>query len=379
MEKQIQDIQIGILGGGQLGRMLVQKAIDWDLKIQVLDPDSEAPCKNICTKFHLGSFKDYQTVLNFGRNCDVITIEIENVNVDALDALKAEGKTIYPSPDLIRTVQDKGLQKLFYRENHLPTSEFVFIESKEDIAEHQHLFPVMHKLRTGGYDGKGVCVIRSNNDVKNVPEGSAILEKLIDFKSELSVIVSRGSNGETKCFPAVDMEFNKEANLVQFLFSPSTLSSQLEDEAKKIALDIAIKLDLIGIMAVELFVTQDDQLLINEIAPRPHNSGHQTIEGNKTSQYEQMLRAITGLPLGDTDITQPSVMLNLLGEKGYEGNPIYSGIENVMSKSGVHIHLYGKKITKPYRKMGHVTIVDSTLKSAIETAQFVKKYLKVIA
>ncbi len=379
MKKQIQDIQIGILGGGQLGRMLVQKAIDYDLKIRVLDPDPEAPCKNICTEFHLGSFNDFQTVVDFGRKCDVITIEIENVNVDALELLKSEGKTIYPSPNLIRTVQDKGLQKLFYQENNLPTSDFILIESKENIIEHQHLFPVMHKLRKGGYDGKGVCVIRSSSDLINLPDGPAVLEKLIDFNSEVAVIVARGINKETKCFPAVDMEFNKEANLVEFLFSPSSLSTQLEEEAKIIAIDIANKLGLIGIMAVEFFVTKDSTLLINEIAPRPHNSGHQTIEGNKTSQYEQMLRAITGLPLGDTTITQPSVMLNLLGEKGFEGNPIYSGIEKVIDKSGVHIHLYGKKITKPYRKMGHVTIVNSTLKSAIETAQFVKQHLKVIA
>lgn len=379
MVKQIQDLKIGILGGGQLGRMLAQKAIDLDLSILILDPDPNAPCKNICTEFHQGNFNDFQTVYNFGQKCDIITIEIENVNVDALDKLQSDGKKIFPSPALIRTVQDKGLQKEFYKKNNFPTAEFTLVENKEQILQQTPSFPFIHKMRKGGYDGKGVQLIRSKEDLKDIPDVPAVLETLIDFKGEISVIVSRNELNDVKCFPVVDMTFNQEANLVEFLFSPSKLSSKLEEEAKMIASKLAQQLELIGILAVEMFVTKDDKLLINEIAPRPHNSGHQTIEGNKTSQYEQMLRAITGLPLGETDITNPAVMVNLLGEKGHEGNAVYSGIEKVMKLEGVHIHLYGKKITKPFRKMGHITVTSHTLEDAMVKANFVKNNLKVIS
>lgn len=379
MKKQLHDLKIGILGGGQLGRMLVQKAIDLDLTILILDPDPEAPSKNICNEFHLGEFTDFKTVYNFGKLCDLITIEIENVNVEALFKLQEEGIKISPSPFIIQTVQDKGLQKEFFKRNGFPTADYMLIENKNEINQHLNSLPLVHKTRKGGYDGKGVQIIKSTDVLATIPDVPAVLENLVDISSEISVIVSRNEAAEIKCFPAVDMEFNKEANLVEFLFSPSRLSPQLESQAKEIAISLANELNLVGILAVEMFLTKENKLLINEIAPRPHNSGHQTIEGNKISQYEQMLRAITGLPLGNTEITHPSVMINLLGEKNYSGNAIYLGIENVLKMDGVHIHLYGKKITQPFRKMGHVTVTADTLDNAIQKAIYIQQQLKVIA
>ncbi len=376
---QIQSLKIGLLGGGQLGRMLLQKAIDFDLQISVLDPDPNAPCKDLCQEFTLGSFTDFETVYAFGKNCDLITIEIENVNVDALEKLEAEGKLIHPSPALIRIVQDKGLQKEFYKKNNFPTAEFLLVSNRDEIKNHQNMFPLMHKSRKGGYDGKGVVELHSIEDLKSAPDVPAVLEKFIAFEKEVSVIVARNADGQIKCFPVVDMSFNREANLVEYLFSPSSVSNQIEEAAIDLAIKIANSLSLIGILAVELFLTKDGKLLINEIAPRPHNSGHQTIEGNIISQYEQLLRAITNLPLGETSITKPTVMVNILGEKGYEGNAIYYGLETIMKEEGVHIHLYGKKITKHFRKMGHVTVTSNTLEEAIQKAKFVKHNLKVIA
>ena len=377
--QQLQAIKIGILGGGQLGRMLLQKAIDLDLHISVLDPDEDAPCRQICKEFFHGSFTDYDAVYNFGKQFNLITIEIENVNVEALERLEKEGVKVHPSSAVIKTVQDKGLQKEFYKKNNFPTADFVLIKNRAEISEHASLLPMMHKSRKGGYDGKGVFVLKKSADIVNAPDVPAVLEHLIDFEKEISVIVARNENGEVRSFPVVDMSFNQEANLVEYLYSPSSVTPQLENEATNLALKIAESLSLVGILAVEMFVTKDGKLLINEIAPRPHNSGHQTIEGNITSQYEQMLRAITNLPLGETTITKPAVMVNILGEKGFEGKAIYSGLEEVLKKDGVHIHLYGKKLTKPFRKMGHVTVTSNTLGEAIEKANYIKNTLKVIA
>jgi len=377
--KQLQALKIGILGGGQLGRMLLQKAIDLDLHISVLDPDEASPCRHICKEFFHGAFTDFDAVYNFGKQFDLITIEIENVNVEALEKLESEGIKVHPSSAVIKTVQDKGLQKEFYKKNNFPTADFVLVKNRKEISEHTSLLPLMHKSRKGGYDGKGVFVMKSNSDIESAPDVPAVLETLISFEKEISVIVARNENGETRSFPVVDMSFNQEANLVEYLFSPSSITPELENEATSLALRIANELSLVGILAVEMFVTKDKKLLINEIAPRPHNSGHQTIEGNITSQYEQMLRAITNLPLGETSITKPAVMVNILGEKGYEGSAIYSGLEDILKKDGVHVHLYGKKITKPFRKMGHVTVTSNTLAEAIEKANYIKNTLKVIA
>jgi len=373
------NIKIGVLGGGQLGRMLQQKALDFGLDLAFIDPDSNAPCREISSRFFKGDFKDFETVYSFGKTRDILTIEIEHVNVEALKQLEEEGVKVFPQPNIIKTIQDKGLQKIFYKENNIPTSDFYLIEGKEEILAFEGEFPFMQKMRKGGYDGQGVTPIRSKNDLEKAFEVPSVLEKMVDFEKELSVIVSRNENGEVKSFPCVECEFNPEANLVEFLFSPATISNETEEKAQKIARTVIEKLEMVGILAVELFLTKDGNVLVNEIAPRPHNSGHQTIEGNYESQYGQLLRCLLNLPLGNTAIKRPSVMVNLLGEKGYTGKAIYDGIEKALAHPGVNLHLYGKSQTKPFRKMGHATIVNDSLNEAKTIAKKVQEDLKIIA
>jgi 5-(carboxyamino)imidazole ribonucleotide synthase len=373
------NIKIGVLGGGQLGRMLQQKALDFGLDLAFIDPDSNAPCREISSRFFKGDFKDFETVYSFGKTRDILTIEIEHVNVEALKQLEEEGVKVFPQPNIIKTIQDKGLQKVFYKENNIPTSDFYLIEGKEEILAFEGEFPFMQKMRKGGYDGQGVTPIRSKNDLEKAFEVPSVLEKMVDFEKELSVIVSRNENGEVKSFPCVECEFNPEANLVEFLFSPATISNETEEKAQKIARTVIEKLEMVGILAVELFLTKDGDVLVNEIAPRPHNSGHQTIEGNYESQYGQLLRCLLNLPLGNTAIKRPSVMVNLLGEKGYTGKAIYDGIEKALAHPGVNLHLYGKSQTKPFRKMGHATIVNDSLNEAKSIAKKVQEDLKIIA
>ncbi|MFL2582360.1 MAG: 5-(carboxyamino)imidazole ribonucleotide synthase [Flavobacteriales bacterium] len=373
------NIKIGVLGGGQLGRMLQQKALDFGLDLAFIDPDSNAPCREISSRFFKGDFKDFETVYSFGKTRDILTIEIEHVNVEALKQLEEEGVKVFPQPNIIKTIQDKGLQKIFYKENNIPTSDFYLIEGKEEILAFEGEFPFMQKMRKGGYDGQGVTPIRSKNDLEKAFEVPSVLEKMVDFEKELSVIVSRNENGEVKSFPCVECEFNPEANLVEFLFSPATISNETEEKAQKIARTVIEKLEMVGILAVELFLTKDGDVLVNEIAPRPHNSGHQTIEGNYESQYGQLLRCLLNLPLGNTAIKRPSVMVNLLGEKGYTGKAIYDGIEKALAHPGVNLHLYGKSQTKPFRKMGHATIVNDSLNEAKSIAKKVQEDLKIIA
>ena len=373
------NIKIGVLGGGQLGRMLQQKALDFGLDLAFIDPDSNAPCKEISSRFFKGDFKDFETVYSFGKTRDILTIEIEHVNVEALKKLENEGIKVFPQPNIIKTIQDKGLQKVFYKENNIPTSDFYLIEGKEEILAFEEEFPFMQKMRKGGYDGQGVTPIRSKEDLEKAFEVPSVLEKMVDFEKELSVIVSRNENGEVKSFPCVECEFNPEANLVEFLFSPATISNEIEEKAQKIARSVIEKLEMVGILAVELFLTKDGEVLVNEIAPRPHNSGHQTIEGNYESQYGQLLRCLLNLPLGNTAIKRPSVMVNLLGEKGYMGKAIYDGIEKALAHPGVNLHLYGKAQTKPFRKMGHATIVNDSLNEAKTIAKKVQEDLKIIA
>jgi 5-(carboxyamino)imidazole ribonucleotide synthase len=371
--------KLGVLGGGQLGRMLIQDAINFNIPVHTIDPDPEAPCRSISHSFTQGSLQDYDAVYAFGKKVDLLTIEIEHVNVDALETLEKEGLPVFPQPAVLRVIQDKGLQKQFYRDNNIPTAPFELIHNKSEILRHVASFPFMQKLRKGGYDGKGVTPLTNVASIDNAFDAPSVLEKFVDFEKELAVIVARNTKGEIKSFPVVDMEFNPEANLVEFLFSPAQIPAAVELEAKRIAELVAEKLGIVGLLAVELFLTRDGQVLVNEIAPRPHNSGHQTIEGNITSQYEQHLRAIFGLPLGDTALIQPSVMVNLLGEKGFEGTAVYQGLEQILGQSGVYVHLYGKLITKPFRKMGHITITAPTLEEARHKAGFVKQTLKVIA
>lgn len=371
--------KIGILGGGQLGRMLIQEAVNWNLHISILDPDPEAPCKDIASRFVQGKITDYDTVYQFGKTVDLLTIEIEHVNVDALEALEKEGLEVYPQPRLLRMIQDKGLQKIFYTENKIPTAPYFLVENKAGIAAHTSGFPFMQKMRKGGYDGKGVTALKDPAKLESAFDVPSVLEQFVDFKKEISVIVSRSTKGEVKTYPAVDMLFNPEANLVEFLFSPADISAKAEADAQRIAKEIAEKSGIVGLLAVEMFLTNSDEVLVNEIAPRPHNSGHQSIEGNYTSQYEQHLRAILGLPAGSTAIVEPSIMVNILGEKGFEGEAKYEGLAEILAMEGVYVHLYGKKITKPFRKMGHVTILGKTLDAAMKKAQTVKEKLKVKA
>ncbi len=377
--KTISQTRLGILGGGQLGRMLIQEAINYNINVSILDPDANAPCKYLCNKFTLGELTDYQTVYNFGKNLDLITIEIEKVNVEALEQLEKEGVTVYPQPRVIRLIQDKGLQKQFFKQNDIPTADFELISQVSQIQTTSFDFPIIQKLRKDGYDGKGVVKINQPNQLENAFTAPSLIEKCIDFEKELAVIVSRNANGEIATFPMVEMDFNPEANLVEFLISPSQYPETIQNAAQQIAKDIAVKLNIVGILAVEMFLTKDGNLLVNELAPRPHNSGHQSIEGNYTSQFAQHLRAIFNLPLGDTKTIAHAVMVNLLGESGYEGIAEYQGLEKILPLSGVYVHLYGKTFTKPFRKMGHVTILDDDREKAIEKAHFVQQNLKVIA
>lgn len=376
--KTIQELHIGILGGGQLGRMLIQNAVNYNLNISILDPDKNAPCKDLVKTFVNGSLTDYNTVYKFGKDKDLITIEIENVNIEALKKLEQEGKQVYPQPHIIEMIQDKGLQKMFYQRNDIPSPDFFLTESKEQIAKYATFFPFFQKLRKGGYDGKGVVKLVSPHHLEKAFEEPSVLERLVDFDKELSVVVARNKNGEVKCFPVVECEFNPQANLVEFLFSPANIKKNIEKDAIAIATQLIEKLDMVGILAVELFLTRDGKLLVNEIAPRVHNSGHHTIEANITSQFEQLWRAILNLPLGDTAIVKPGVMINLLGDFGHDGPAVYEGLEDIMKFSGVYVHLYGKLQTKPFRKMGHITIVDDDITKAKQKAKMVKNLIRVI-
>jgi 5-(carboxyamino)imidazole ribonucleotide synthase len=371
--------QLGMIGGGQLGRMFIQEAINLDVRVHVLDPDSEAPCKHISNSFTQGTLNDFETVYNFGKDKDVITVEIENINVDALEQLEAEGKKVFPQPNVLRIIRDKGLQKEFYARENIPTAPYQLINSKDEIQNKIESFPIVQKLRTGGYDGKGVQILRSNEDLSKAFDAPSVLEEMIPFVKELSVIVARNENGETVSYPSVECEFNEEANLVELLFAPAKIDAQTEKKAQDLALSVIDKLGLTGILAVEMFLTADGELLVNEIAPRPHNSGHHTIECNITSQFEQHLRAILNLPLGSTEIIRAGAMINLLGEPGFEGPVYYEGLEKALSIQGVFPHIYGKAKTNSFRKMGHVTISGQSLEEVIQTAKKIQKTIRVIS
>jgi 5-(carboxyamino)imidazole ribonucleotide synthase len=368
-----------MLGGGQLGRMFIQEAINYDVKVAILDPALDAPCASICHEFVCGSFQDYDTVLAFGGDKDILTIEIEHVNVDALEELVRAGIEVYPKPSFLRMVQDKGLQKNFYTEHGIPTAPYRLIDDAKTLQSESLSFPFVLKSRTGGYDGKGVQVIRTPEQLAQSFSGPCVVEELIDFEKELSVIIARNKQGMTRVFPLVEMEFNPKANLVEFLFSPAAVSASVVEEAHAIANKIVESSDFVGILAIELFLTRDGRILVNEMAPRPHNSGHHTIEACITSQYEQHLRAILSLPLGDTRLVEPAVMINLLGELGHDGPVQYQGLEEALSMPGVHVHLYGKSHTKPFRKMGHVTVTDRDLSQAQQRAREVMRLVKVVS
>lgn len=373
------NFRLGILGGGQLGRMLIQEAVNYDIRVAVLDPAQDAPCASLCHEFVQGSFQDYASVIAFGKDKDVITVEIEHVSTDALEDLEKSGVEVYPKPSFLRMVQDKGLQKEFYEAHHIPTAPFQLIESTNALDYSILRFPFVLKLRTGGYDGKGVQIIRSAADLEHTFDGPCLIEEMINFSKELSIIIARNKQGETSFFPLVEMEFNAEANLVEFLFSPAQVLHEVESQAQAIAKKIAESSNFVGLLAVELFLTKEGQLLVNEMAPRPHNSGHHTIEACSTSQYEQHLRSILSLPLGDTTLVQPAVMVNLLGASGHEGPVHYKGLEEALRLPGVHVHLYGKSRTKPFRKMGHITVTNADLTIAKEYAREALRLVTVVS
>ena len=369
--------RLGMVGGGQLGRMFIQSAIDFDVHVHALDPDPNAPCKDIAHSFTVGSLNDFDTLYAFGSDKDVITVEIENVNIEALEKLENEGVRVFPQPRVLRIIRDKGIQKEFYKTHGIPTADFQLFTNSEEINVAKISAPFVQKLRTGGYDGRGVQLIKRAEDFAKLFHAPSIVEQLIPFQKELSVIVARNEKGEIRTFPAVECEFHPEANLVEFLFCPAEISSDIESAAHELAQKVIRDLEMVGILAVEMFLTQDGELLVNEIAPRPHNSGHHTIECNITSQFEQHLRAVLGLPLGETDIIRAGAMINLLGAEGFEGPAIYEGMEKAMALPGVHPHLYGKSTTKPFRKMGHITISGTDIQDVKNTARTVNNLIVV--
>lgn len=371
--------RLGMVGGGQLGRMFIQEAINFDVHVHVLDPDANAPCKHIAHSFTQGSLNDYDTLYTFGLDKDVLTVEIENVNIEALEELEKLGKKVFPQPRVLRIIKDKGIQKEFYKDHNIPTAPFQLTENLEDVKQLADQLPFVQKMRTGGYDGKGVQVLRTEKDFENAFATPSVIEEMIPFEKEISIIVARNENGEMAVYPAVECEFSEEANLVEFLFAPADISNAIENKAIELAKSIIEKLEMVGILAVELFLTKDGSLLVNEIAPRPHNSGHHTIECNVTSQFEQHMRSVLNLPLGSTEILQAGAMINLLGEKGYEGDVYYEGLEKFIGKPGVHPHIYGKAQTKSFRKMGHVTIAGKDLSKVKELALEVKNGIRVLS
>ncbi len=371
--------RIGILGGGQLGLMLLQAGIDWNLAVHVMDPDAEAPCRHLATSFTQGSLTDYETVYQFGQTVDVLTIEIERVNVDALEALEREGKRVYPQPSVIRTIQDKRAQKQFYRDHNLPTANFILTSTREEVRVNAHFLPAFHKLGRDGYDGRGVQRIASVEEADKAFDAPGVLEKAVDFHKELAVIVARSENGEVTVFPTVEMVFHPEQNLVEYLFAPAEITEEINQQAQEIARRTAEAFGIVGLLAVEMFLTKKGEILINEVAPRPHNSGHHTIRANVTSQFEQHWRAILNLPLGDTAILTPAAMLNLLGEPGHDGPARYEGMETLLAMPGVFPFLYGKKITRPFRKMGHITVIGETLSQIQAKADIIKRSIKVVS
>lgn len=375
--------KLGILGGGQLGKMLLYDTRKFDIYTTVLDASEEAPCKLACNEFHLGNLMDFDAVYNFGKQVDVLTFEIENVNTKALEALEKEGVKVYPTSKTLRIIQNKATQKLFYRDHNIPTANFSRFAYASEILDAVHngglTFPFVWKSAQFGYDGNGVKIIRTEADLKGLPNVECIAEDMVPFKNELAVIVARNPEGEVATYPVVEMEFHPEANQVEYVICPARIDEQVAKKATEVALKVSKAFNHIGLLAVEMFQTQDDAILVNEVAPRPHNSGHHTIESNYTSQFEQHLRAILNLPLGKTDSQVGGIMVNLVGAEGHTGNVVYQHIEDIMKLPGVTPHIYGKKQTRPFRKMGHVTIVNKDLNTARHIAEQVKNTIKVIS
>ncbi|GAK75350.1 phosphoribosylaminoimidazole carboxylase ATPasesubunit [Nonlabens ulvanivorans] len=368
---------LGILGGGQLGKMMLYTTRKWDIATYVMDKDDTAPAFEGCTIFFEGDIMDYQAVMEFGEQVDVLTIEIENVNVQALQDLEDKGIAVSPSARVLNLIRNKAVQKQFYLDNNIPTAPFHIHE--QPVLNHGKNYPFIWKSAEGGYDGKGVKVIRQDSDLNDLPQVECIYEDMIDFELELAVIVARNSSGDMKTYPVVEMEFHPEANQVEYVICPARIDDAVSEKARAIALEVSAAYDHVGLLAVEMFLTKNGDILVNEVAPRPHNSGHYSIEGSVTDQFEQHVRCVLDLPLGNTDSTVAAVMVNLVGEEGHTGNVIYDGIEDILAMPGVTPHIYGKKQTRPFRKMGHVTVVDKDVVVAREVAAQVKDRIKVVA
>lgn len=382
MEKLVtSSFKLGIIAGGQLAKMLIQEASKWNVITYVLDPDENGPASTLASKFIRGSNTDYESVYRFGKMVDMLTFEIENIHMGALQQLKAEGLRIVPDPDILELIQDKGRQKDFYERNGIPTAPFRLFDSRQAIRQALESgdisYPFVQKLRQGGYDGRGVAVIDGRDDLVKMLDGPSVVEEKIRVSKEIAVITARNGRGETASFPVVEMVFDPEANLVDKLICPSALSQKQSEQATRMAEQIIQGLDMQGLLAVEFFIDEQGQVLVNEMAPRTHNSGHHTIESMVTSQFEQHLRAVFNLPLGCTRLKLPSVMINILGDPGYEGRVRYEGLTDIMAIEGVKVHLYGKPITRPFRKMGHITIMAGTLAEALDRAEQVKQLIHV--
>ncbi|MCK0191238.1 5-(carboxyamino)imidazole ribonucleotide synthase [Arenibacter sp. F20364] len=377
------EFKLGILGGGQLGKMLLYETRKFDIHTKVLDPSDEAPCKIACNEFFKGDLMDFDAVYKLGKKVDVLTIEIENVNLDALEKLEYEGLKVFPPTRALRIIQNKAKQKLFYIDNGIPTADFQRFayksEIEDSIANGGLKFPFIWKATQFGYDGQGVKVVRKLEDLNGLPAGECITEEMVNFKNELAVIVARSASGEVKTYPVVEMEFHPEANQVEYVLCPARIGSKVAEKAQEIALQLSNKIKHVGLLAVEMFQTQEDEILVNEVAPRPHNSGHYSIEASYTNQFEQHIRAILDLPLGNTASKVAGIMVNLVGAEGHTGNVVYENMEEILSLDGVTPHIYGKKQTRPFRKMGHVTIVNNDIKEAREIAEQVKNTIKVIS
>ncbi|OOG76246.1 5-(carboxyamino)imidazole ribonucleotide synthase [Flavobacterium sp. A45] len=377
------DFKLGILGGGQLGKMLLFDTRKFDIQTYVLDPSDEAPCKIACNHFFQGDLMDFETVYNFGKQVDVLTFEIELVNLDALEKLENEGLKVYPSPKTLKLIQNKGIQKAFYIENNIPTAPFKrFATLKDlvvDLVDSNIQLPFVWKCTEFGYDGNGVKVIRQTSDLENLPNVECIAETMVPFKNELAVIVCRNPQGEIKTYPVVEMEFHPEANQVEYVICPARIDEKVAEKARAIALNVSKQFNHVGLLAVEMFQTEDDEILVNEVAPRPHNSGHYSIEASYTSQFENHLRAILDLPLGNTESKVAGIMVNLTGAEGFSGDVVYENIEKILGWNGVTPHIYGKKQTRPFRKMGHVTIVNEDINEARRIAEDVKNTIRVIS
>lgn len=377
------DFTLGILGGGQLGKMLLTETRKFDITTKVLDPSPDAPCRIACNTFVQGNLTDFNTVYNFGKDVGVLTIEIENVNVEALEKLQTEGVKVYPSPQTIKNIQNKATQKQFYATHGIPTAPFQVFQNTESlkkaINEQQLTLPFVWKSARFGYDGNGVKIVRQLTDLNLLPNDQCIAEGLVPFKKELAVIVARNANGQVRTYPVVEMEFHPEANQVEYVLCPARIEEAVAQKARTIAIQVAQAFEVVGLLAVELFQTENDEILVNEVAPRPHNSGHYSIEAAYTNQFEQHLRAILNLPLGSTESKVAGVMVNLVGAEDYQGKVVYENIEQIMAMEGVTPHIYGKKETRPFRKMGHVTIVNPNINKARQIAEQVKNTIRVIA